>query len=135
MTHRAQLALVICTAGLILALVPLSAVAGSQRARESSSTLAWSPATLVFSGHGLGHGVGLSQYGAYGYALHGYTYDQMIAHYYPGTDLETEASKTIRVLLAGRASSLAISSDAHFSITDSSGASYELPDLSLKLTP
>ncbi|HEY5160412.1 MAG TPA: SpoIID/LytB domain-containing protein [Gaiellaceae bacterium] len=135
MTHRAQLALVICTAGLILALVPLSAVAGSQRARESSSTLAWSPATLVFSGHGWGHGVGLSQYGAYGYALHGYTYDQMIAHYYPGTDLETEASKTIRVLLAGRASSLAISSDAPFSITDSSGASYELPDLSLKLTP
>ena len=135
MTHRAQSALVIGIAGLVLALVPLSAVAGSERAQASSSALAWSPATLVFSGHGWGHGVGLSQYGAYGYAKHGYTYDQMIAHYYPGTDMELGASRTIRVLLAGGASSLTISSAAVLSVTDSTGASYELPELSLKLAP
>ena len=134
MTHRVHVALVIGAAGLILALVPLSAVAGSERARTSSA-LVWSPATLVFSGHGWGHGVGLSQYGAYGYANHGYTYDQMIAHYYPGTDLQDAASKTIRVLLTGGTSSLTISSSAPFSVTDSTGTSYDLPNLSLKLTP
>ena len=133
MTHRAQAALVIGIAGLVLALVPLSALAGSERAR-ASSTLAWSPATLVFSGHGWGHGVGLSQYGAYGYAKHGYAYDQMIAHYYPGTDLESGASKTIRVLLASGASNLTISSAAPFSVEDASGSSYDLAALSLKLT-
>ena len=30
-----------------------------------------SGALFVFNGHGWGHGVGMSQYGAYGYALHG----------------------------------------------------------------
>ena len=34
---------------------------------------AGSGALFVFSGHGWGHGVGMSQYGAYGYALHGAT--------------------------------------------------------------
>ena len=134
MVHRAHAALVIGAAGLVLALVPLSAVAGSERAKTASPALVWSPATLVFSGHGWGHGVGLSQYGAYGYAQHGYTYDQIVPHYFPGTDLEPAGSKTIRVLLANGASSLTISSSAPFSVTDSSGFSYALPDLLVKLT-
>ena len=135
MTHRAQAALLVAVAGLVLALVPLRAVAGSERARATTPALAWSPATQVFSGHGWGHGVGLSQYGAYGYALHGYSYDQMIAHYYPGTNMESGAAKTIRVLLASGVSSLKISSASAFSVTDSNGDSYDLPELSLKLTP
>src|SRR5438874_3663722 len=44
---------------------------------------------FLFNGHGWGHGVGMSQYGAYGYALHGSTYGQILAHYYPGTTLGT----------------------------------------------
>ena len=31
------------------------------------------PPVFVISGHGWGHGVGMSQYGAYGYAQHGFT--------------------------------------------------------------
>ena len=46
-----------------------------------------SPTVLVFDGHGYGHGVGLAQWGAYGYALHGWTYDRILAHYYTGTTL------------------------------------------------
>ena len=42
-------------------------------------------ATLYISGGGYGHGIGMSQYGAYGYALHGWTYQQILAHYYTGT--------------------------------------------------
>ncbi len=45
----------------------------------------------IFSGRGYGHGVGLSQYGAKGMAEAGFTYDEIIAHYYPGTTL-SEAS-------------------------------------------
>jgi SpoIID/LytB domain protein len=35
-------------------------------------------------GHGFGHGVGMSQYGAYGYAQHGASYKQILEHYYTG---------------------------------------------------
>lgn len=36
---------------------------------------------------GYGHGVGMSQYGANGYANHGYTYEDIIKHYYSGVEI------------------------------------------------
>jgi stage II sporulation protein D len=42
-----------------------------------------------FLGRGWGHGVGLCQHGAYGLARSGMTYDRILAHYYPGTALES----------------------------------------------
>jgi stage II sporulation protein D len=42
-----------------------------------------------FEGRGWGHGVGLSQFGAKGMADRGYTYPQILEHYYPGTALTT----------------------------------------------
>jgi len=60
------------------------------------------PAAKRFTirGAGFGHGVGMSQYGAYGYALHGATYDAILAHYYKGTQLgATDTAATVRVLL------------------------------------
>ena len=42
-----------------------------------------------FEGRGWGHGVGLSQFGAKGMADRGYTYPQILEHYYPGTLLVT----------------------------------------------
>ncbi len=48
---------------------------------------AGSGALFLVSGHGWGHGVGMGQWGAQGYALQGYTYDQILAAYYPGTTL------------------------------------------------
>ncbi|MEO7994533.1 MAG: SpoIID/LytB domain-containing protein [bacterium] len=44
-------------------------------------------ATIQFIGTGNAHGVGMSQYGAMGYAKDGWTYDQILSHFYPGTDL------------------------------------------------
>lgn len=38
-------------------------------------------------GKGYGHGVGMSQYGAQHAALEGYTYDEILSTYYPGTTL------------------------------------------------
>lgn len=43
---------------------------------------------FVFAGVGNGHGVGLSQNGAKGMADMGYTYDQIIKHYYTGVTIE-----------------------------------------------
>jgi stage II sporulation protein D len=53
-------------------------------------------------GRGFGHGVGLSQYGAYGYAEHGRSYREILHHYYVGTRLGRGAGGTVRVLLGSR---------------------------------
>lgn len=43
------------------------------------------PASIELDGHGWGHGVGLSQWGASGMAKQGNTYDAILRHYYTGT--------------------------------------------------
>ncbi len=43
---------------------------------------------FVFEGVGWGHGVGMSQYGAKGMAEKGYSYVDILLHYFPGTNLE-----------------------------------------------
>ena len=42
---------------------------------------------IVFTTRGYGHGVGLSQYGANGYAKNGYSYRDILLHYYPGVQI------------------------------------------------
>ena len=44
--------------------------------------------SFVFNGKGYGHGVGLSQWGAKGMAEKGYTYTEILEHFYPGTRIE-----------------------------------------------
>lgn len=42
--------------------------------------------TITLDGHGYGHGIGLSQWGAYGYAVdHSWSSTQILDHYYGGT--------------------------------------------------
>jgi stage II sporulation protein D len=53
----------------------------------------------VIRGAGFGHGIGMSQYGAYGYALEGAKYPGILAHYYKGTRLSTASGAPVRVLL------------------------------------
>jgi stage II sporulation protein D len=43
--------------------------------------------TYIFVGEGWGHGVGMSQSGAKGMAIAGFTYDQILEHYYTGTEV------------------------------------------------
>jgi stage II sporulation protein D len=64
--------------------------------------------TLIVTGHGWGHGVGMSQWGAYGYARHGWNYKRILFHYYPGTKLSLEGEPRVRVLLVPRASGVRI---------------------------
>jgi len=44
-------------------------------------------AYVVFVGGGWGHGVGLCQFGAIGYAKQGWSARRIVAHYYPGAEL------------------------------------------------
>jgi stage II sporulation protein D len=53
----------------------------------------------VLKGAGFGHGIGMSQYGAYGYAVEGTGYKAILDHYYKGTRLDSAPSRPVRVLL------------------------------------
>jgi stage II sporulation protein D len=76
----------------MLFLAVLVPVAGPGTAQASVS---W-----VVKGHGFGHGVGMSQYGAYGYAEHGKDYRFILGHYYRGTKLEMlQGPRIVRVLV------------------------------------
>jgi stage II sporulation protein D len=77
--------------------------------------------TFVVKGRGWGHGVGLSQYGAYGLARRGTSYDRILAHYYPGTTLGPAPVSKVRVLIAEGRKSLTISSEGLFRVRDGDG--------------
>ena len=112
----------------ILTLLAALLAAGGASARPTVFTppaLKGTPRFLI-SGHGWGHGVGLSQYGAQGYAQKGFTYDQILAHYYPGTEPGTAPLNRIRVLLANTAS-VTISSLADVKLKDAAGTTALLP--------
>ena len=66
------------TAGLVVA---VSLPAGAVEVNQSYAVAR----TVVLSGHGFGHGHGMSQYGAQGAAKQGLTYKQIIDFYYPST--------------------------------------------------
>jgi SpoIID/LytB domain protein len=54
----------------------------------------------VVHGRGFGHGVGMSAYGAYGYALHGKSHQFILGHYFTGTTIGTlPGPRVVRVLL------------------------------------
>jgi stage II sporulation protein D len=86
----------------------------------STTTVSTAPSVLVVTGHGWGHGLGMSQWGAYGYAQHGFTYARILAHYYPKTTLDHAVGRTLRVLVA-QGKSVTLGSGGAWSVTDGSG--------------
>ncbi len=69
-------------------------------ATVSLPTAAQAATTVTAKGAGFGHGVGMSQYGAYGQAKAGRTANQILTHYYRGTVVaKGDVNKTVRVLL------------------------------------
>lgn len=54
----------------------------------------------IVHGRGFGHGVGMSAYGAYGFARHGKGYRFILGHYYRGTSIgQVDKVRVVRVLL------------------------------------
>jgi stage II sporulation protein D len=65
--------------------------------------------TLVIAGAGDGHGVGMSQDGAYGFAKHGWSSRQILAHYYTGTAIgRAPAGAVVRVLIGATVHKVAL---------------------------
>jgi stage II sporulation protein D len=96
--------------GFAVALVSVVAAAGAATARAGTA--------LIVTGHGWGHGVGMSQWGAYGYARHGWKYRRILSHYYPGTAMGHVAELRVRVLLAQGASSVTVGCATNMTVTD-----------------
>jgi stage II sporulation protein D len=81
---------------------------------------------FLVRGHGYGHGVGMGQWGAQGYAQQGYTSDQILAAYYPGTTPGQTTVKSIRVLLANGKKTLTVSSSKAVKVKDGDGVAHTL---------
>jgi SpoIID/LytB domain protein len=90
-------------------------------APPAASSVSTAPAVVAFTGRGWGHGLGLGQWGAYGYAQHGLAYDRILAHYYPGTTLGPARIATVRVLVASK-KKVTLSSTTPWTISDATGA-------------
>src|SRR6478609_2575646 len=128
------------TLATLLALVAAVTLVSAPHAARSHAAKqyvapAGSGALFLFSGHGYGHGVGMGQWGAQGYAEQGYTYDQILAAYYPGTTLGDTATTSIRVLLADGKKKLTISSKKTINVEDGNGIDHALPAGDTTLTP
>src|SRR3954471_15419051 len=84
---------------------------------------------FIVRGAGFGHGVGMGQYGADGYALHGKDYRFILAHYYTGTALgQANDGQVVRVLLR-------TSSSATFSGADHAGSRHLNPETTYRVAP
>jgi stage II sporulation protein D len=105
--------------GIAVVLISAVAAAGAAFARAGTS--------LIVTGHGWGHGVGMSQWGAYGYALHGWKYRRILAHYYPGTRIGHVGEPQVRVLLTRGASSVTVGCATQMVITDGKRLTRKLP--------
>jgi SpoIID/LytB domain protein len=92
-------------------------------------------ATFVVTGHGWGHGVGMSQYGAYGYAQKGVGYAKIVLHYFPGTELGQAPVSKVRVLMTSGVGTLPISSASDFRVKDATGAVHDVAAGKYTLTP
>ena len=105
----------VVSALLLLASAPASAAAAKE---------------LMIEGAGFGHGVGMSQEGALGYAEHGYSYQQILAHYYTGTALGTVSPSTnVRVLVGAKVQSIALETYVRGVVSAEVSASWPLPAL------
>ena len=81
---------------------------------------------IVVTGKGWGHGVGMSQWGAYGYARHGWSYRQILGHYYPGTTLGNASATDVRVLLGSGQPSASVGCAGPIRVGDRTGRTYTL---------
>jgi SpoIID/LytB domain protein len=84
---------------LLIGLCLLAVAASPGFAASTPAGAATLPSTLTVSGHGWGHGRGMGQYGALGYALGHQSYQWILAHYYGGTVLAATSIKAINVRL------------------------------------
>jgi stage II sporulation protein D len=119
--HRPYPCPIIAATLVAMLLMVASAVGAPGLARASD---------LLITGGGDGHGVGMSQEGALGYAEHGSSYQAILAHYYTGTALGTAPAGTqVRVLIGGKVHKLALETYVRGVISAEVSASWPLAAL------
>jgi SpoIID/LytB domain protein len=106
----------------LLSLCALVPAAAAPATRAAGQTIDY----VVVSGRGVGHGMGLSQWGAAERARAGATYREILAFYYPNSELGIAPSRTIRVLI-GEGPRLLVGSEAAFTVRDGAGRSARMP--------
>jgi SpoIID/LytB domain protein len=98
-----------------------------------TSVAATAPAStpmFVLAGGGWGHGVGMSQWGAFGQAKAGRDYRTILSYYYPGTTLgpsPTPVPSKLRVLVADGLSSVTVTAKAAIAVVDAAGTRVRVP--------
>lgn len=65
-----------------------SVVVTKLKLKSNHFTIKQDEDTINITTKGYGHGVGMSQYGAQGMALKGYSYEEILTHYYQGTSIK-----------------------------------------------
>jgi stage II sporulation protein D len=125
-----RMLLVLTGLGLALAVSAPAAVRA-----PSPTPAAVTATTFLISGRGWGHGVGMSQYGALGYAQEGWTYDQILGHFYTGAELGPSSVARVRVLVAEAKAGVTVRSPVPFRVRDVFGKTYPLPAGAVALGP
>jgi SpoIID/LytB domain protein len=95
----AALCLLSAVATLVVIHLPSPAEKATDLETTATTTLV-SGSTVPVTGHGWGHGRGMSQYGAKGAALAGLSASQILDFYYPGTAATTLPARNIRVWIS-----------------------------------
>ncbi len=100
---------------------PYTTVSTSSGSTASDKVTVSSTRNISVKGHGYGHGIGMSQYGAQGAARSGEKYPAILSRYYPGTSLSTK-SGDIRVLIsADTTDSVLVNGESGLKLHDVSG--------------
>jgi len=73
--------------------VELRRALGTSRIRSTDFSVTREGNAFEFTGRGWGHGVGMCQWGAYGMALKGARWQEILAHYYPGAQVLNVAAR------------------------------------------
>lgn len=81
---------------------------------------------FTVEGHGWGHGVGMSQWGAYGYARHGWEYKDILRHYFTGISFSQVEDTTIRVNLRSGLRAVKLSCPNEYTV-QGTGAAWTIP--------
>ncbi|MHB8780521.1 MAG: DUF5719 family protein [Candidatus Geothermincolia bacterium] len=91
-----------CMAVFLMTALPLFGIAPAAAAGD-----------FVFDGSGWGHGVGMCQYGALGMAEAGYSAEQIMGHYFPGTAVTAwPCPETLEIILMSGATEIQLRSDS-----------------------
>ena len=111
-----------------LVVIAIIAVAAASAAAVSGAPKP-PEAAFVLAGGGWGHGVGMSQWGAFGQAKAGRDYRSILAHYYRGTEIGAAPAtvlERVRVLVGNALPSLSVTNA--LAVFDGTGKRHVLPE-------